>query len=175
MVTEKIKLDDALDKACICKYIHELVSGKMTQLQVLESVSSTNDEVMSSLQQGLEGYIGCVTNEQTEGRGRNGKAWESPANSNIYMSIGCHLDASQLNGLAALSLACGVAVARLLYATGVKVNLKWPNDVLFNEKKLAGLLVETRISPSKVYVVVGLGLNIDICLSQHQKELISHG
>ena len=169
MVTEKMKLDDALNKVCIYEYIHESVLGKITQLQVLDTVSSTNDEVMGALRQGGEGYIGCVTNRQTEGRGRNGKTWESPADSNIYMSIGCHFDVSKLDELAALSLACGVAVARLLYRTGVNVDLKWPNDILFNEKKLAGLLVETRISSSKVYVVVGLGLNIDMPESVSKK------
>lgn len=161
-MTEKFKLDNKLDKDGVYSYLSEQTISTITQLQVLESVASTNDEVMGSLQKGLDGFIGCVTDQQTKGRGRNGKVWQSPANSNIYMSIGCVFDVSLVGKAGGLSLACGVAVARLLHKAGVKVDLKWPNDILLKDKKLAGLLVETRISSSKMYVVVGLGLNVNM-------------
>jgi len=105
-------------------------------------------------------FIACVANMQTGGKGRNGKSWQSPSNANIYLSIGQCFEASFLSDISGLSLACGVEVARLLESMGLKVGIKWPNDILFDEKKLAGILVETRIQAKQVTVVVGIGLNI---------------
>ncbi|RDH85183.1 MAG: biotin--[acetyl-CoA-carboxylase] ligase [endosymbiont of Galathealinum brachiosum] len=168
-MAEKFKLDDKLEKGSVCKYLIEPALSKITRLLVLDTVTSTNDEVMRVLQQGVGGFVGCVTNHQSKGRGRDGKVWQSPANANVYMSIGCEFDVSQVGEVGGLSLACGVAVARLMSKIGVNVDLKWPNDILLNDKKLAGLLIETRISSSKMYVVVGLGLNIDMPESASKK------
>jgi len=134
----------------------------LSGFDVLKVTTSTSDEVLGSRFLQNNQYFVCLSNEQTAGRGRNGNVWESPSNSHIYMSVGSVFDISVINGIAGLSLACGVTVVRLLMKMGVKAGIKWPNDVLVDDKKLAGILVETRIKSSQVAVVVGLGLNVDM-------------
>jgi BirA family transcriptional regulator, biotin operon repressor / biotin---[acetyl-CoA-carboxylase] ligase len=136
------------------------VNDQLAKLYLLESTTSTNDQVMQSLQQGNEHLVACVANHQTAGRGRDGKTWQSPSAANIYMSVGVIYEVSLLSVLNGLSLACGVALARLLNSMGLSVGLKWPNDILIDDKKLAGILVETRVQAKQVLVVVGVGLNV---------------
>lgn len=137
--------------------------GEVTvDLHVCETIGSTNDYVMSHSDASGAGYLACVANHQTEGRGRNGRRWQSPANSNIYLSVGCAFLGQNLSSLSGLSLACGVSIARIINGLGVCPQLKWPNDILVSGKKLAGILIETRIKGGSVFVVVGLGLNVDM-------------
>lgn len=103
----------------------------------------------------------CLAERQTAGRGRLGRRWVSPFGRNIYLSIlwRYRLAPAQLGGL---SLACGVAVARALAELGVEgVGLKWPNDVHWQRRKLAGLLLEVAgEAQGPSLVVVGVGLNL---------------
>jgi len=149
-----------LDKLLIEADLSEPAAQLLTELRVLEVTDSTNNWVMNCLRQGGEEFIACIANQQTAGRGRNGKVWQSPSNANIYMSLGTVFDVSRLSQMGGLSLACGVMVARLLHSMGVSAQLKWPNDILVDDKKLAGILVETRIKAKQVLVVVGIGLNV---------------
>ncbi len=140
--------------------LRSLGQNASLDLCVMESTSSTNDQVMLSLNKRDALFCVCVADQQTAGKGRNGTAWVSPPNANIYMSIGTRLDVDLLAGLGGLSLACGVVIAKCLSELGVDVGIKWPNDILFEQKKLAGILVETKVKAQKLYVVVGLGLNV---------------
>jgi len=149
-----------LNKSLIETSLSHSMAQLLTELQVLEVTASTSDWVMNRLQQGGEKFIACIANRQTAGRGRNGKVWRSPSNANIYMSLGTCFDVSLVSQMGGLSLACGVIVVRLLNSMGVSAQLKWPNDILVDDKKLAGILVETRIKAKQVFVVVGLGLNV---------------
>jgi len=150
----------SLNKKLISSYLSEQALQVLAELHVLESTSSTNDQVMKCLQQEAARFIACVANMQTEGRGRNGKSWQSPSDANIYLSVGGCFGSSLIADISGLSLACGVAVAKLMESMGLKVGVKWPNDILFDKKKLAGILVETRIQAKQILVVVGIGLNI---------------
>jgi BirA family biotin operon repressor/biotin-[acetyl-CoA-carboxylase] ligase len=100
---------------------------------------------------------------QTAGRGRRGDVWIAPPGSGVCLSLGWRFD-SPPHTMSALSLAVGVAVARSARALGVDaVMLKWPNDVLYHDRKLAGILIEMRSEyggPSTV--VIGVGLNTHI-------------
>lgn len=105
----------------------------------------------------------CLAERQTAGRGRLGRRWVSPFGRNIYLSILWRyaLAPAQLGGL---SLACGVAVAQALHSLGIEgIGLKWPNDVHWQRRKLAGLLLEVAgeaQGPSRV--VVGVGINLGL-------------
>lgn len=132
----------------------------LDELIVCNVVSSTNDEVLSRLTAGGKGFIVCVANQQSAGRGRNGRVWQSPANANIYLSVGFKLEQAELSNISGLSLVSGVVLARFLRGLGLKPSLKWPNDLLIKEKKLAGILLESRIRGNEAYVVVGVGLNV---------------
>ena len=102
----------------------------------------------------------CIADHQGRGRGRRGRRWLSPAGSNIYMTLGWHftLPASRLG---IFSLAQGWAVVRALNRIGIHdAWLKWPNDVMIGEKKIAGILVETSgVRADGCNVVAGIGLN----------------
>lgn len=132
----------------------------LDELIVCNVVSSTNDEVLSRLTKEAKGFIVCVANQQSAGRGRNGRVWQSPANSNIYLSVGFKLEQAEPSNISGLSLVSGVVLARFLRGLGLKPSLKWPNDLLIKEKKLAGILLESRIRGNEAYVIVGVGLNV---------------
>jgi BirA family transcriptional regulator, biotin operon repressor / biotin---[acetyl-CoA-carboxylase] ligase len=105
--------------------------------------------------------IAVFAEHQTAGRGRRGRSWISPFATNIYFSLLWHFnkDPAEIMGL---SLAVGVAVAKALQEYGLTqgIKLKWPNDVLWQRKKLAGILVEmVATSHEQVSTVVGIGIN----------------
>lgn len=129
----------------------------------LDAVGSTNDTAKDLARQGaVEGTI-VTAARQTAGKGRQGNQWLSEPG-NLYMTLilrpGVAASASgQLSFLAAVALAN--AVEKVLPA-GVKIALKWPNDLLLNGKKAAGILLETETGGDKTveWLVMGIGLNI---------------
>ena len=130
---------------------------------VLESVDSTNAQVLrEAALEPLAGLV-CTAEQQTAGRGRLGRQWVSPFAGNLYLSLVWQFSqgAASLEGL---SLAVGVAVARALAASGVPpVQLKWPNDILYEGAKLGGILLEmTGDAAGTCQVVVGVGLNVSM-------------
>lgn len=159
---KKLSADCRLKEAQVRSYLEECFLPKNTSFHVCESVGSTNDYVMSRMDECGAGYLVCVADHQTDGRGRNGRKWQSPAGSNIYMSTGFKFSGCNLSLLSGLSLACGVSIARFIDTLGIHPQLKWPNDILVSGRKLAGILIETRIKAGRVFVVVGLGLNVDM-------------
>lgn len=133
----------------------------LSELEVLSAIDSTNQHAMQRIDsQSSHGYV-CLAEYQTAGRGRRGRTWVSPFGSNIYLSAVAEFEggAAALEGL---SLAVGVALVRALKACGVDgVQLKWPNDLLWQGKKLAGILLEMSGDVAgPCQVVVGVGLNV---------------
>jgi BirA family biotin operon repressor/biotin-[acetyl-CoA-carboxylase] ligase len=134
-----------------------------------ETIGSTNDEASrlvpspQSLVPGPEGLV-VVAGEQTAGRGRRGHTWFSPPGSGLYVSVvlapGASLDPARATTL--LTLAAGVALAEgIEEAIGLRVDLKWPNDLQVARRKLGGILAEasgSRSTPERV--VVGYGINV---------------
>lgn len=136
------------------------VSGPDCNVTVLDSVASTNEWVLQRAKSTGDFPFACFSEEQTQGRGRRGSSWISPSNSNIYMSLAWQSDLS-VSELGALSIIIGIAVIRVLENIGIKqALLKWPNDILVDDKKIAGILIETtRSDEGKLIIVVGVGLN----------------
>ncbi len=126
-------------------------------------MGSTNAEAMQRAEQGGAAGLVCTAEQQTAGRGRRGRQWVSPFASNLYLSLVWEFNqgAAALEGM---SLAVGVAVARALATCGIPpVQLKWPNDVLFEGSKLGGILLEmTGDAAGACQVVVGVGLNVSM-------------
>ena len=104
-----------------------------------------------------------VAEQQTAGRGRRGRAWVSPFAANIYLSLVWAFQGGAA-ALSGLSLAVGVACARMLRASGAaNVSLKWPNDLLVDGKKLGGILLEMTGDPGgECQVVIGIGINVSM-------------
>ena len=133
------------------------------ELWLFEKTDSTNEQALLKVKQGSVLPLACFAEEQTQGRGRRGKVWVSPAGGSIYMSLAWKFDLP-VNALGCLSLAMGVAVARVLKNLGLQqVGLKWPNDVLLDDKKIAGILIETsKITAKSTTAVIGIGLNFKL-------------
>jgi BirA family biotin operon repressor/biotin-[acetyl-CoA-carboxylase] ligase len=102
----------------------------------------------------------CIAEHQSAGRGRRGREWLAPFGGGICLSLSWTFPEPPPQ-LGALSLAVGVALLRALGSHGASgVRLKWPNDVLVNERKLGGILCELRAEAGgPAYVVIGVGLN----------------
>jgi len=131
------------------------------ELDLHQRIDSTNAQAMRRIEAGIGSGLVCVAEQQTAGRGRRGKPWISPFASNIYMSLVWRF-ALQPADLQGLSLAVGVAVTDALASCGVRgLQLKWPNDILYEDAKLGGVLIEL-VGDSKggCHVVVGVGLNV---------------
>nr|VFK43335.1 MAG: BirA family transcriptional regulator, biotin operon repressor / biotin-[acetyl-CoA-carboxylase] ligase [Candidatus Kentron sp. SD]VFK48798.1 MAG: BirA family transcriptional regulator, biotin operon repressor / biotin-[acetyl-CoA-carboxylase] ligase [Candidatus Kentron sp. SD] len=152
-----------LDRDRILAEVGLEAMGLLADVEILPEVDSTNNHLTARASQGLrDGHI-CFAEYQSAGRGRRGRRWVSPFGANIYLSILRYFDALP-DGPQGLSLAVGVAVASALGSLGVAdVGLKWPNDLLWERRKLGGILVELAgESGGHWQVVVGLGLNVDL-------------
>ncbi len=126
-------------------------------------VDSTNKYLLDLARDDQEGGTICLAERQIQGRGRRGRQWISPLGGNIYLSVLWKLPfgPAQLSGL---SLAIATSVVDTLHNIGLKdVGVKWPNDIVWRERKLAGILLEIGgESAGPSFVIVGLGLNIQL-------------
>lgn len=152
---------DLLDREAIMGGLSPEAAALLSSLHLLDSVDSTNAEAMRRLDQGFGSGAVYTAEQQTAGRGRRGRHWVSPFARNIYLTLVWEFGqgASSLEGL---SLAVGVAVSRALARCGLPaVQLKWPNDVLHDNRKLGGILLEMAgDAAGTCQVVAGVGLNV---------------
>jgi len=124
--------------------------------EYFESITSSNDYLLG-LSESLHGRL-CICDYQTRGKGRLGKQWHSSAGANLMFSLGWVPKAGVSSEI---SLVVGVALADVLKQLGVAdVALKWPNDVQSAGRKLAGVLLESRILGGRAELVIGVGLNV---------------
>jgi BirA family biotin operon repressor/biotin-[acetyl-CoA-carboxylase] ligase len=133
------------------------------RLAVFDSVGSTNSEAMAQARAGERGPVWFVTTEQTAGRGRRHRPWVAPRG-NLAASVLETLDVAPATA-ATLGFAAGLALEAALRsvasAPSLGFSLKWPNDVLAGQAKLAGILLEAEAIPGKgLAVVVGMGINV---------------
>jgi BirA family biotin operon repressor/biotin-[acetyl-CoA-carboxylase] ligase len=141
-------------------------------LTFLPVAVSTNDEVRTRLEFGAGHGVAVCAGEQTGGRGRYGRQWFSPAGTSLYLSVG--LTGADLPAfLHRIPLAAAVACANSLQSfTGVSPGIKWPNDLLYQNRKLGGILCEALTRENRIYAaVVGIGLNVSLPLEQLPPEL----
>lgn len=150
---------ELLDAAAIQRALGSAGRACLHGLEVLPIVDSTNTYLLHHMPQ--YETVACLAEAQTAGRGRRGRTWVSPFGHNLYLSLR-HNFASGMAGLGSLSLVAAIAVKRALTDIGVSgVQLKWPNDVYWAERKLAGILLEARgESLGPCHVVIGVGVNV---------------
>lgn len=151
---------ELLDAERIRSALSGAASRQLTDLVVLPSVDSTNRWLCDRALAGAPSGLVCLAEMQTAGRGRRGRGWVSPFGANLYCSALWRFDAGPM-ALGGLSLAVGVAAVRALERAGVTgVGLKWPNDLLWEDRKLAGVLVEVGgESGGPGWAVAGVGIN----------------
>ena len=130
---------------------------------ISHSLDSTNAEALRAVDRGVTAPFVILAERQTAGRGRRGRKWVSPFAENIYYSLVLRMDGG-MRQLEGLSLVVGLAVLSALRAVGVSdAGLKWPNDVLVSNKKIAGILLELVGDPADVcHVVLGIGINVNM-------------
>ena len=140
--------------------------GKQAQhfnIEILDSTPSSNTLLLQRAAQGAASGTVLAVEWQSSGRGRMGRAWHSGLGNALTFSLLWRFELG-LSALSGLSLAAGVALIRALRTFGIdSARLKWPNDVLGSEGKLAGILIEAQgdmLGPSAV--VIGIGLNMSM-------------
>ena len=130
---------------------------------VFDSIDSTNAEALRAIERGQAAPFLVLAERQTAGRGRRGRKWASPFAENIYYSLVLRIEGG-MRQLEGLSLVVGLAVMQALRELGIPAaGLKWPNDVLVGQKKIAGILLELVGDPADVcHVVLGVGINVNM-------------
>lgn len=150
---------DLLDRQQIVDALDGRAQSVADRFQLHFSIDSTNSEAMRQAVGGVASAL-VIAEHQGQGRGRRGKTWVSPFGHNLYMSLIWSFQGG-VAALEGLSLVCGLAVVRALQRQGYTgFEVKWPNDVLHQGRKLAGILLEvTGDLTGACRVVLGIGVN----------------
>jgi len=160
-LTRKIEF---LDKDIIQKALPISLHDSF-EINTYFELSSTNDFLLQHIHNSrdeLRSQV-CLAEFQTQGRGRRGRVWHSPMGANLYTSLSWrHKQSPQ--AVSGFSLVAALALAKSLETLGASdVGLKWPNDVLWNRKKLAGILLELiGESHGDQLLIIGIGVNVDM-------------
>ena len=152
-----------LAEASVRSFLSTEAARCLARLDVLERVSSTNDLAMDWIRRDVgDGYV-CLAECQTSGKGRRGRRWVSPFAANIYLSLVKRFEGGAYS-VEGLSLAVGLTVVQALESLGYQqLQLKWPNDILWEGRKLGGVLLEIVGDPAGLCdVIVGVGINVNM-------------
>ena len=147
-----------LDKEKILSKLSNQFRSKVV-LEVFDTISSTNDYLLTKEKNKNKDIKICIAEEQTKGRGRRGKSWISPKFKNIYFSLNSYLKKEDLSGL---SIAVALSVSKVLTKINLTSSIKWPNDLLVGNKKICGILIETAKVDELTKVVIGIGINVNM-------------
>ncbi|WP_067698416.1 biotin--[acetyl-CoA-carboxylase] ligase [Nocardia jejuensis] len=153
-----------LDVARLRHLVVESPESKFfTEVEVVTSTGSTNADLVARAADSSADRLVLIAEEQQRGRGRHERQWVSPPRAQLAMSLLVRVRGIDPAVLGWLPLLTGVAVVDAVRAdTGVKAILKWPNDVLVEGRKLAGILAEIAAVGPDPAVVVGIGLNVSL-------------
>jgi BirA family biotin operon repressor/biotin-[acetyl-CoA-carboxylase] ligase len=145
------------------KKLEQLIHEKSMLIEVFESLPSTQDYLKALL--GDKQIRLCIAEHQTKGRGRFDRHWHAPAEKNVYLSMlySFHQEIRKLGGL---SLIVGLSLCKRLnslYTLPHPILMKWPNDLMCDHKKIAGILVEVKAEAQDVsYTNIGIGINVNM-------------
>lgn len=164
----------ALDLERIEKHCrsHTKVREWVREIMMFDRVDSTNRIALEMASQGLPGGIVILAEAQEKGKGRLGREWFSPEGMNLYFSLLLR-PYQPARDFPLYSLATSVALIEAIQrTTGLAVQIKWPNDVVLEDKKLAGILLESEVrGEQSPPLVVGVGVNVNIGLTDFPPEL----
>lgn len=140
------------------KVIRELSESQLVKVEQI--LDSTNQWLLDKIPH-IENGQTCIAEYQLAGRGRRGRTWVSPFASHLYFSYYWRFDAG-IEKLSGLSLLVGIATVNALQKIGIEgVSLKWPNDLYYQGKKLAGILIELNAQANEAcHTVIGIGINV---------------
>jgi len=144
--------------------LEPLLKGTIFSKSIIsyQELPSTMDTASELAEEGAAEGTLVIANAQTKGRGRLGRSWESPEGKGIYLSIILRPNIP-LNEIGLITLMSGVAIVRAIRKiSGLEAAIKWPNDIIIKDKKVAGILTELKAEVDKVkFVVIGVGLNVN--------------
>ena len=132
------------------------IKEKALEISIYEDIDSTNE---ASKRTKLKKDFNLIVSEtQTLGKGRHGKKWLSSQSGNIYMSISTEKDTSSLP----LSIISGVVCIKHIkkHIKNKNIGIKWPNDIIFDYKKVGGILIEKEHFNQKIKTIIGIGINL---------------
>ena len=140
--------------------LQQMAGKQGFRAQLKHECSSSNDEIMALARQSadLAHKTLCVAHFQTKGRGRQGRNWVNRQGECLMFSLGWTFDRPQYE-LGSLALVVALACRRALADIGLDVNIKWPNDLVVANDKLAGILIETARVENKTVAIIGIGIN----------------
>lgn len=164
---------DILSIQGIQKYLNPICSD--LNLEVLPTLDSTNNYAREKAVLGMpEGYV-VIANSQTNGKGRKGREFFSPANTGIYMSLVLRPAQCSLKQATKLTTMAAVAVCEAIeIVSNEKAQIKWVNDVYINEKKVCGILTEASLGLEDnflEYAIIGIGVNVSLPIGGFPKEI----
>lgn len=147
------------------------VRARIADIEIHYETDSTNGALLARAAR-LPSGIACLAESQRRGRGRQGRPWLSPCARNLYLSLLWRFPTGP-DTLGGLSLAAGLAVLAALDAIGVRdAGIKWPNDIVHDGAKLAGVLIElSGESGGAACVVIGVGINVDMPLALAREHI----
>jgi BirA family biotin operon repressor/biotin-[acetyl-CoA-carboxylase] ligase len=142
----------------------------LRRLELLFEVDSTNTRLLGAAPPPPGSADVCLSEMQHAGRGRLGRRWIAPFGAGVSMSLSWTFSSSA-SALSALSLGVGVAVSRALTRAGAEgIVLKWPNDIWFRDRKIGGVLIESRAEAGgPTHVVIGVGINVSLPAQARQQ------
>lgn len=142
-------------------------SVNINSLIIIDSLPSTNTFLSQNAHKYPNNTV-CLAEQQTQGRGRNGRQWYSPYASNIYLSLLWKTDLP-LNELSTSSICVGLALLSALEKLGILgAKIKWPNDIYYDDKKLAGILIDVKSEINGTHnVVIGIGVNTKMPVNEY--------
>ncbi len=150
---------DSVCSDAIQKYLHTQWAGR--HIKYHACTDSTNLRARLMGMDGAPHGTLVIADEQTAGRGRMSRSWESRPSDSILMSLLVRPENLLPHNATGLVLLAAIAVAAACRAEGADVSIKWPNDLIVNSKKLCGMLLEMNASMEKVnFAVIGIGINI---------------
>ncbi|WP_103341056.1 biotin--[acetyl-CoA-carboxylase] ligase [Amycolatopsis sp. CA-126428] len=132
--------------------------GRYAKIDVVERTGSTNADLREALENGAADRTVLLAEEQTAGVGRRARSWSSPKGAGLYLSVALR-PGVPFSVLGSLSVVAGLAVRAAAASVGVNAVLKWPNDVLVDGAKCAGILAEA-VAGAEPSIVLGIGLNV---------------
>ncbi|RLA08119.1 MAG: biotin--[acetyl-CoA-carboxylase] ligase [Gammaproteobacteria bacterium] len=147
------------------------VKNLIDELQVFSQINSTNDYLLNDKTHHSKNLV-CITDQQTAGYGRRGNNWVSPDKSNIYLSVRWYFS-EEPSCISALSLSVAIKIIEALQSLGFSgIQIKWPNDLFYNNKKLGGILIERKLIQKNSQVVIGVGINCNMVSDENTNNNI---
>lgn len=153
----------------ISPYLHTKTLG--CNFKYFDTIDSTNT-YCKTLAEGncVEGTV-VISEEQTKGRGTKGRVWSSPKGSGLWFSILLRPNIS-ICDISKITIIASSALHQTFKTLGIDSKIKWPNDIFINNKKVCGILTETKLNGSSVdYIILGIGINVNLSYNDFNDTL----